>query len=196
MRNRFAALVLLVIPPVMSTLAAPVPEPYAILDRGPPPKSKRSQALRDRELDDMTSPYGLMVDRACRDPAIRKLPAVAALKDPRAWLAKNLHVTQEDEGNRLRVMFRTGSRGEQVAILNSMIRNYLDKTARRLHDLEELLPHHEERAMNLFQAMQKAQDAKSRDSFQREWQATETLASEIRNEIVRLRRVAVTRWAR
>jgi hypothetical protein len=196
MRNRFAALVLLVIPPVMNTLAAPVPEPYAILDCGPLPKTKRLQAVRNREIDGITSPHGLMVNGVCRDPVIRELPAVAALKDPRDWLAKNLYVTQENEGNHLRIMFRAGSRGEQVAILNSMLRTYLDRTARRLHDLEELLPHYEERAMNLFQATQMAQDAKSRDSFQKEWQATETLANEIRDEIVRLRRVDITRWAR
>lgn len=195
MRNRFAALILLSIPPMMSTLAAPVPEPYAILDRGPPPKSKRSQALRDRELDDMTSPHGVMVNGACGDPAIRKLPAVAALKNPREWLAKNLHVKQENEGNRLRITFRGGSRGEQVAILNYMLRRDMDRTSRRLRDLEEILRHHEERAIHSFEAMQMAQDARSRDSFQKDWEATEALVNVIRDEIARLRRVVVTRCA-
>jgi hypothetical protein len=196
MRNRMVALVLLVMPPVMSTLAAPVPEPYAILDRGPLPKSERLQALRDSEIDGMTSPYGVLVNGARRDPEIRKLPAVAALKDPREWLAKNLHIAQEHDGDRLRITFRAGTRAEQVAILNAMLRSHMDRKAQTISRLEEILQRYEQSAKSRLEALQKLPGGMVRESFQAEWEAAAAVTNQVRDEIARLRRIAVARWAR
>jgi hypothetical protein len=109
---------------VMNALAAPAPDPYAILDIGPPPKGESADVYRKKRIDSLTYAHGLVL-MVWSDPEVRKLPSVAALKDARYWLSKNLRVTWEGQGNRLRLTFRAGNRAEQVVILNTMLRIYL-----------------------------------------------------------------------
>ena len=48
MRYRLVALMLFVVLPVMNVLAAQAPEPYAILDLGPPPKDETAKQYREK----------------------------------------------------------------------------------------------------------------------------------------------------
>lgn len=123
MRYRLAVLMLLMllaVLPMMDVLAAPAPDPYAILDIGPPPKGKTAvQYLKDHialqtHLDTLNT--------VCSYPEVKKLPTISALKDGRPWLAKNLRVTPEKGGRLLRFTFRAGKRNEQVTIVNAFLR--------------------------------------------------------------------------
>ncbi len=128
MRHRLALLMLIALLPVLDVLAAPAPEPYAILEIEPVPEEwdlefsgKTPDEFRKERMERLTYPHGYPL-YVWRDPEVRKLPSVATLKDPRYWLAKNFRIAWEGEGNRLRVMFRAGNRTEQVAIINSLLR--------------------------------------------------------------------------
>lgn len=123
MRYRLAALMLLAVLPLMNVLAAPAPEPYAILDIGPPPKGETAEQYRDRLIGAQTF-HGTLATW-WSDPEVRKLPSIARFKDARPWMAKNLRVTPEEGMRRLRFTFRAGTRAEQVTILNALLRQNL-----------------------------------------------------------------------
>lgn len=142
MRYRLAVLMLLMllaILPVMNVLAAPVPAPSAILQIAPPPKGESMEKHLEYVIgQQLTDPYGFLF-KVWRDPEIGKLPSVAALKDARSWLSKNIRVTKEDEGRRLRLEFRAGNRREQVAILNKLLDVYVQAAGKKQQFFEKQL---------------------------------------------------------
>jgi hypothetical protein len=130
------------------TVAAPVPEPFAVLDLGPLPKGltmdKRCKRIATLLTSQRTVPalytkedgkgtLSLVAGvkevgpEVLSDPEVRKLTAVAKMsaEEAQTWLRDNLKVVPDGEGGRVRLKFRAGSRAERVVILNGLLRAYL-----------------------------------------------------------------------
>jgi len=105
MHYRLPALMLVAGLPLMPVLAAPVPNPSAILDIGPPPKGQTAEEYRKEEISHI--PH--MLNRVWRDCKVEYLPSVAREKDRDLWLKKNLHITPVMGGGYLRFTFRAGT---------------------------------------------------------------------------------------
>ncbi len=227
MRYCLAALLLLAVLPAMNVLAAPAPEPSAILDIGPPPKEKRPPNLsskrrkttlfddesakdslrrpkertaeehRQMRIDSLTDPYVYLTD-ICRDPEVRKLPPVAALKDPRNWFSKNLRVTWEGEGNRLRLTFQAGRRDEQVVIVNSLLRAYIRRNKdERIKYFEGFISSREKNIVVLEKRIKASRDPQEVASYQKG--INDLRSNQIpacRAEIALLKQITVIKWAK
>lgn len=127
MRYRLIALSFLAALPVMSGLhAAPVPpEPYAVLDIGPPHFGVSPDEHCKRAIGHFTFAHGIP-SRVWRDSEVRKLKSIPDPKDyPLHWLANHVTVKQEGHDNCLRLTFKRGTRKEQVIILNAFLRAYI-----------------------------------------------------------------------
>jgi hypothetical protein len=145
-----AALLLL----AAQTIAAPIPEPFAVLDSVPPPKGRSAEEHRRRVVTILTSPRtvprtftkedgkGGMIGgvrfeevgpEVLSDPAVRQLKTVANMsaQEARTWLRNNLKVVSDGEGGRIRMKFSAGARAERVVVLNGLLRAYF-----RLRDEE------------------------------------------------------------
>jgi hypothetical protein len=196
MRHCLAALMLFAVLPVMNALAAPVPESFAILNIEPSPKGERAEQHRDKVIDNLTYPHGLLL-WAWSDPEVRKLPSIAALKDARYWLSENLRVTWDGEGNRLRLKFRAGTRAEQVVILNALLRAYLRATGERIKFHEEALRWNENCILELEKRIESGQQRDWDDSHRK---GISNLRSNsipaCRAEIARWKQAAVVKWAK
>ena len=123
MRYRLATLCLIVLLPVVN--AAPAPDPYVILDIGPPAKGESDIVHRQTEINCLTHPHG-MISRAWREAEAHNLQSIPPEdKRPLDWLAKRVVVKQDGDGNCLRITFHGGTRAEQVVILNALARVYV-----------------------------------------------------------------------
>lgn len=191
-------LLLLVIPPVMTVLAAPVPAPSAILDIGPPPKGKTAEEHAKEEIGRMDFGHGMLNDVWCT-PEIRKMPSVARFKDARPWLAENIRIKPEKEGRHLRLTFRAGTRDEQVAILNELMRVNLRAEKTRIKFFEDCIRTHEKRALDLEDCIESGRErdpryvAKYRKTID---ELRSTRIPECRAEIDRMKQVTVIKWAK
>lgn len=203
MRYRLIVLVLLmllVVLPVMNILAAPVPAPSAILEIEAPPKDWSMEKHLDYVIgENLTCPYS-MPFTVWLDPEIRKLPTVAAKKDViegRSWIAKNVRVTKEDEGRRLRLTFQAGNRREQVAILNALLRVYIQVRKKKEKSLEEHLRWQENCILELEQRIASGQQPRMVNSYR---ESINDLRSNLipatRAKIDRYKQLAVIKWAR
>jgi hypothetical protein len=197
MRYCLAALLLFAALPVMNVVAAPVPDPSAILDIGPPPKGWSMEKHLKSEIDDhLTSPYGRLF-AVWLDPEIRRLPSVAASKDARSWLTSNLRVTKEDGGSRLRLTFRSGKRAEQVAILNALLRAYIQAAKEKQRFHEECLRGEEEGIPELERRIASGQHRESIDRYRKAIEDGRSIHIPARRaEIARWKQIAVIRWAK
>ncbi len=194
----FAALPLLYVPYVP---AAPAPEPYAILEIEAPPGEGSPEALKGQTADEYRKQRINVINSfsgdICHDPEIRKLPSIAALKEPWKWTSKNLRITREGEGNRLRIMCRDGNRTERVAIINSLLRVYLKevKEEGRLKWWEDALSRYENILMDLEKDL-----GKDRDAFAVQRKSINNLRSDLipncRADIARYKQIAVIKWAK
>jgi hypothetical protein len=199
MRYRIAVLMplmLFLMLPLMKALSAPVPDPSALLDIGPPPNGWNMEKHLESEIGNhLTSPYGRLFD-VWLDPEIRRLSSVAALKDSRAWLTRNLRVTKEG-GSRLRLIFRAGNRREQVAILNTLLRAYIQEAKKKQKTLEGWLRREEDGIPEL---ERRIASGKHNESIARYRKAIDDLRSiqipARRAEIDRYKKIAVIRWAK
>src|SRR5262249_36561204 len=81
-------LMLFTVLPAMHLLAAPAPNPSAILDIGPPPKGEPAEQYCKRLIGAQTHAFTLCDWMS--DPEVKKLPSVAAMKDPRPWLVGHI----------------------------------------------------------------------------------------------------------
>jgi hypothetical protein len=198
MRYRLAALMLVAVLPVMGVLAAPAPDPWALLDIGPPPKGKTAeQHLKDQiefktDLDTLNT--------VCSYPEVKKLTSVASMKDARPWLAKNLRVAPEEEGRRLRFTFRAGTRNEQVTIINAFLRASLhwnDIGGGTLRWGEACLRLHELNILDLEKRIQATKDPQEAASYQKAIDEQRSVGiPELRAKIARLKQYAVIKWAK
>ncbi len=195
MHTRLTVLLLLAVLPVMNVLAAPVPDPSAVLDIGPPPKGKTAEEYCRDEIDHLTHPYGVMFN-IWLDPEVKQFPSVAASKDSRAWLLRNLRVTPEDEGRRLRLTFRGGNRREQVAILNLVLRINLKHRTRKLHSWESLLQAQEEGLPRLKELIATTKDPVSLAKYQESLESSPSRIAECRAEIARRKQYVVIKRAK
>jgi hypothetical protein len=211
MRYGLVALMLFAVLPVVDVLAAPAPEPYAILEIEAPPEKgaleftgKTPDQYRKERIDCIfDSPYDYYVIEVWNDPEVRKLPSIAALKDPprnwlpRKWLCDNLRITPEGEGNRLRVMFRAGNRTEQETIINSLLRAYL-QTGKERQKLLEMFLHDDEKLLLVYEKRLESQH--DHDSIKHYQKCINDLSSyripERRAAIARYKQIAVIKWAR
>jgi hypothetical protein len=210
MRHRLALLMLFAVLPVLNVLAAPAPEPYAILEIEPPPKEgaleftgKTPEEYRKERIDGiLMAPYGYYVIEIFRDPEVQKLPSIAARKDPlnllaRNWLGDNLRITWEGEGNRLKIRFRAGNRVEQVTILNAVLRSYVRSAKEHQERLEECLREDEKRVLDLEKCMKSTRDPRDIAEYQK---GIDNLRSnwipKRRAEIARYKQLAVVKWAK
>lgn len=196
MRYRFATLILFAMLPAMNVLSAPAPAPSAILDIGPPPKGETPENHRKKQIDNLTNPYGHLngVGRATKT-----LPSVARFKDARPWLAKNVRVTEEKEGRRwLRLTFRAGTRSEQVAILNELLRAYLRDVKDEAIDFQEFCLRWDDKDLlkfeKLIESTQNQQEAVSAQKVVH-WLRSTRIPGH-RAEIARLEQITVIKWAR
>jgi len=196
MRYRLAALMLFAVLPMMNVLAAPAPDPYAILEIEKPPKGMTVEEHRKNEIHRLTSPHGFWNEIWC-DPAVRKLPSVAPLKDARPWLTKNLRVTEEDGGLRLRLTFRAGNRAEQVVILNALLRSTLRSSEEYIKFREEGLRSYEACIVELEKRIKSGQHRESVDSYRKGIDELRSIRiPECRAEIARLKQLTVIKWAK
>ena len=184
--------------PVTNVLAAPAPDPYGILDIGPPPKYRTAEHHLRFQIEYKTSRY--MLSTVCSYPEVMKLPLIASMKDPWPWLAKNLRVTAEDGEHRLRFTFRAGKRNEQVAIINAFLRASIfqnDQYGRSLKFAEEWLEIGEKSILELEQRIESGQFPHMVDSYRKEINYQRyTNIPDCRAEIARYKQYAVIRWAR
>lgn len=191
-------LLLLAVLPVMNLPAAPAPDPFGILDIAPPPKDKTAEQHLKSEIDFNTHPDCLRT--VCLDPKVKKLASVASMKDARPWLAKNLRVTPEKDGCRLRFTFRAGKRNEQVIIINAFLRAKLhwnDIGGTHLKWTEKSLRMAEDSVVDLEQRVASGQQPHMVNTYREGINDLRyTRIPELRAEIVRLKKYAVIRWAR
>ena len=198
MRYRLAVLMLLmllVVLPMMNVLAAPAPDPSAILDIGPPPKGMTAEQHRKQWIEGQT--FHGTLGPWWTDPEVKKLPSVARLEDARPWLAKNLRVTPGDGERRLRFTFRAGNRNEQVTIINALLRVDLRLTGEHIKWHEEWLRQHENDILRCEKCIESAQPHESVDSERKEINELRTNQIPARRaEIARYKQIAVIKWAR
>lgn len=196
MRYLLAALLLLAVLPVISVLAAPAPEPSAILDIGPPPKGETGEEHCTSEIDVLKC-AGLFYRALNVDAEMRKLPLVARIKDPRPWLASNLLIKKEDGGRRLRLMLHSGNRADQVIILNALVRADLQVKEERIKFLEKHILSAEDCIVRAERHIKTELNRNIADSFRK---GINDLRSDgipsLRTEITHLKRFAVINWAR
>jgi hypothetical protein len=198
MRYRLVVLMLFVVLPMMNVLAAPAPEPaHAILDIGPPPKDMTAEEYCRDVIYRLTNPRGFIWYTAS-DPKVSKLPSVARLKDAPSWLVKNIRATPENGGRRLRLTFRAGTRAEQVAIINALLRGYLKQWPEdSIKHLEEALRSDEKCVVDLEERIASGQQPHMVDRYRkgindlRSKRIPGTIA-----EIHRLKQVTVIKWAK
>ncbi|MHB1425881.1 MAG: hypothetical protein ACYC3I_22175 [Gemmataceae bacterium] len=195
MRSRLAVLMLLAVLPPMSVLAAPAPDPSAILDIGPPPKGETAEQYRKRLIQDQTGRISL-----CdwwSDPEVKKLPSVARFKDPRPWLAKNLRVKDEDD-RRLRFTFRAGTRAEQVTILNALLRVNLSAHDGTIKWGEECIRNYEKAIREYEVRIKWARNTQEAAEYRKGIEEVRSIrVPELRAEIDSLKKqLAVIKWAK
>jgi hypothetical protein len=205
MRYRVPVLMLLMLPamlPVMNVLAAPVPDPSAILDIGPPPKGMTAEEYCKDTNHRLTNPrpYSSYIWFAGGgDPEMDKLPSVGRLKDGfRPWIVKNIRVTSEDGERRLRLTFRAGSRAEQVVIINALLRVYLRGSMEGCIKIqEEALRWQENRIVELEKRIASGQFRDFIDSYRQGINDLRTSRiPATRAEIARLKQNSVIKWAK
>lgn len=196
MRYRLAVLMLLAALPVMNVLAAPAPDPSAILDIGPPPKGETAEQHRKEQIDGLTC--HVMLSMAWSDPEVKKLPSITPMKDARPWLAKNLRITEAEGGRRLRFTFRAGTRAEQVNILNALLRIYLRQARdERIKFHEEILRRDEKCILELEKRIKSSRDPQEVASYQKGINDLRSIHIPARRtEVARWKQVAVIKWAR
>ncbi|MGH7173711.1 MAG: hypothetical protein ACRELG_25800 [Gemmataceae bacterium] len=196
MRYRLAVLTVFAVLPLMNALAAPAPEPYAILDIGPPPKGMTTEAYSQSVSKALSDPDGVPRDlRAVAE--VRKLPAVAALKDARPWLAKNIHITTEAGGRLLRVTFRAGSHAAQVTIVNAMLRLYVRHKKEALQRQERILRKKEALLLDLKKRLSAEKNPNMISSYKKAISEMRSIQIPARRaEIARLKQIAVTKEAK
>jgi hypothetical protein len=201
MRYRLAVLMLfmlLAMLPVMYLPAAPAPEPAnAILDIGAPPKWMAADEYCKDVIYRLTDPDCFLWHVGV-DTEVSKLPSIAPLKKASPWLANHIRVTKEKGGSRLRLTFRAGKRGEQIAILNSLLRYYLRYSVEdNIRIGEKQLRWQENCADELERRINSGQHRESVDSYRK---GINDLRSKdipsLRAELARLKQVSVIKWAK
>lgn len=199
MRYRLAVLMLLMLfsaLPMLNVLAAPAPAPWVILDLGPPPKDETLDKHLDHEIDLLTSPEDYLFF-VWIDPEIPKLPSVAALKNGRPWLARNLRV-RKLKGSRIELTFRGGERREQVAVLNTLLRLYMKAKKDHLKNfLEKNLRWCENNVVELEERIKSGQHPRMVNQYREGIKELRTIEIPARRaEVERYKKIAVIKWAR
>lgn len=193
MRYRLVVLMLFAVLSVMSVLAAPAPEPYAILDIGPPPKGESAEGYCKRMIEGHTNIAILAF--ACAP--VMQLPSAAQFKDPRPWLAKNIRVTKDNGDRCLRLTFRAGTRSERATIINIFLRADLSFQEDVLKSHEYSLRLIENMIPDLEKRIKSARDPQEVASYQKGIDEIRSIRiPEYRAEIARKRQFAVIKWAR
>jgi hypothetical protein len=184
----FLLLMLLVMLPMGNLRAAPAPDSYGILEIGsPPPEGWTEEQYLKEEIKFMTSRN--ILDKVCSDPEVKKLSSVAAMKDARTWLDKNIRGTPE-KGRCLRITFRAGKRPEQAAIINAFLRA-------KLAVAEEFIKSNQEELRRYESFTSKLKSKKPSDTVRNEIHDLRTYRiPRLRTEITRLKQTKVTRWAK
>lgn len=198
MRYRIAVLMLLlllIVLPVLDVLAAPAPNPYAILAIGPSPDLKVSdEQYRKGQKEAQTCDIHLI--RVFRDPEVSKLPSIVRMKDPLPWLRKNLQVAEEDGGRRLRFTFRAGTRAEQVTILNANLRANIANRDGSIKNGEEGLRIVEKDLIGVEQRLKSGTDEFPKQLVEAIHYLRNKQIPEIRAAIDRVKQTTVIKWAR
>lgn len=195
MRTRFAVLMLFAVLPVMNVLGAPAPDPYAILDLGPPPKGETWEQYRKRLIGAQTHHFSLT--QVWSDPEVKKLPSVARFKDPRPWMAKNLRVTPDEGERRIRFTFRGGTRIEQMVILNALLRNNLHAYDDTIKWSEEVIRIYEKNILELEERIKSAPESEVASYRKGIDDLRSFRIPELRAEIdSQKKRLTVIKWAR
>ncbi len=198
MRHHLAALLLLAILSLMCGVnvpAAPVPEVSAILDIGPPPKGKTAEKYSKDQIYRLTH---YMVSYAWDDPEVRKLPSIASLeyKDACSCMEKKFRITEEEGGRHLRLIFRAGSRAEQVVIINALLRTYLELMAKQRKLVEMSLQSVEESVPRLEKAVTTLTDPVVLDRYQKALASAPSQIAKDRAELGRRKQIKVIKWAK
>ncbi len=199
MRYRLAALmlfalVLFAMLPLMSVLAAPAPEPYAILDIGPPPKGETAEQYRQRVIAAQTHPLSTC---GMSSPEVRRLPSVARMENARPWLTKNIRITAEGEERRIRFTFRAGTRDESVTIINAFLRESLRGGEEGIKWGEECVHIHEKCILDLEKRIKTSRDRQEAASYREGINYLRSVRiPACRAEIARLKQRIVIQWAR
>lgn len=195
MRYPVVSLVLLVVLPVINVRAAPVPDPSAVLALAPPPKRETPEQFYKDQREGQTSI--IMLGRVLSDPEVSKLPLIARMNDPCSWLARNLQVTAEKGGSPLRFNFRAGSRAEQAAILNALLRANLYWQELSIKFGEDIMCKREKDIGELERRIQAAKNPQEVAAHQEGIHNLRTkYIPELQAEIARRKQEVVIRWAR
>jgi hypothetical protein len=194
MRYRLAVLLLFAVLPVMSVLAAPAPDPSAILDIGPPPKVQTAEEYCQFLISRLPNLCGYY---ARADPAMKELPSLVRQKYPWLWLEKHLRVTPENGGRRLRLTFRAGSRDEQRVILNALGRTYLRMfVAYNIKRLELGDRLSEAGKPGLAKLIKETRNPDSLEKYLEQQARGEIAEAYGRAEMARLKQITVIKWAK
>jgi hypothetical protein len=199
MRYRVAALLLLAGLSAMHVFAAPAPEPYAILDIGPPRNGEQLEEHRNDEMGRLVHPYGVLA-RAWRDPEVKQLRLIVAVDarfdNPRQWLSKQFRIANEDGGTRLRVTFRGGDRQEQVVMINALLRSYMREHGKYLRRHEEILRRYEKGLPKLIKLVDSPPDPRQVDCNKKELAVLRAELPKKRALVAACKQVAVIKWAK
>jgi hypothetical protein len=210
-----AALLLL----AAQTIAAPIPEPFAVLDLGPPPKGKSAEEHRKRIVTYLTSRsivphqsikedgYGgasLVVSfkkdgpvPLLSDPEVRKLPAVAKMsaEETETWLRTNLKVAPDSEVGRIRMKFGAGSRAERVVVLNGLLRAHERLRVKALTDKKERIRVNKVLVDSYRGQLQRANAARSAE-IEKSLKAAKNEIRDGEQAVERLQKAGVRKWAK
>jgi hypothetical protein len=203
MRYRLAALMLmavLLLLIAMNLPAAPRPGPVsAILGIGPPDKGRTADEHCEQVVRRLTHYiHGGCLWNVKYDAEVKELPSVARLKEEQVgpWLEKNISAKEENGKRRLRLTFRTGTRSEQVVILNALLHAYIGRTEVSIKICEQALDPSEKRAARYAEAIKKEQEPEQIAALQKLEADTRILGAPWRDEIARLKQIAVIKWAK
>jgi hypothetical protein len=198
MRYRLAALMLMALLLLMSAMtlpAAPVPDPSAVLDIGPPPKGKTADEHCKDTIRLLTDPKGYL--RILGGYAKRsKQPSVARLKDVPSWLERDFRVKEEGGGRRLRFTFRAGTRAEQVVLINALLRSYHNGVTQSIKDDEEFLNKFEGKAKEWAEASKEERDPTKKAELQDMAEGMIKKIAPVRAEVDRAKQIKVIKWAK
>ncbi|HEY7427358.1 MAG TPA: hypothetical protein VH682_24200 [Gemmataceae bacterium] len=194
MRYRLAVLMLLAMLSKTHVLAAPVPnpapDPYAILEIGPPPEGWTAEQNLNNQIKFMTALD--ILDKVHSNPEVKKLPLVASmkLKDISPWLAKNVRVTPEEGSRRLRFTFRAGKRPDQVTIINALL-------GVNLSGKWEFIESHEKKLRRCEHLISTLESRNTTDNDRETIHGLRTIEIPgLHAEIARLKQTKVIRWAK
>jgi hypothetical protein len=205
--------------PEIAVQPAPIPEPFAVLDLGPPPKGLTADERCKRIVTLLTSrrivPAVFTKEdgkggastvvgvkevgpEVLSDPAVHKLPRLAKMsaEEVQTWLRTNLKVEPDGEVGRIRLKFSAGSRAERVVILNGLLRAYEHLRDETLTDTKVRIRANKTLVESYCARFGQDDPADNRAEIEKSLKEAETEARDGEQAVERLKQTGVRKWAK